>query len=46
MCRPFLNLFVWYDAHFHGWCVAYVGDISVSSVLNFVSSPVIACQRS
>jgi hypothetical protein len=23
----FLNLFVWYDALFRGWCVAYVGDV-------------------
>jgi hypothetical protein len=29
MCLPFLNLFVWYDALSRGWCVAYVGDVSV-----------------
>jgi hypothetical protein len=29
MCLHFLNLFVWYDALLRGWCVAYVGDVSV-----------------
>jgi hypothetical protein len=30
MCLPFLNLFVRYDALLRGWCVAYVGDASVT----------------
>jgi hypothetical protein len=33
MCLPFLNLFVWYDALFRGWCVAYVGDASAPVTL-------------
>jgi hypothetical protein len=39
MCLPFLNLLVWYDALLYmssnllrGWCVAYVGDASVSDI--------------
>jgi hypothetical protein len=28
MCLTFLNPFMWYDA-LHGWCVAYVGAVSV-----------------
>jgi hypothetical protein len=34
MCLPFLNLFVRYDALLRGWCVAYVGEVSVSNLLN------------
>jgi hypothetical protein len=30
MCPPFHNLFVRYDSLLRGWCVAYVGDVSVS----------------
>jgi hypothetical protein len=40
MCLPFLNIFVWYDALLCGWCVAYVGDVSVLyciSPLDYVS---------
>jgi hypothetical protein len=29
MCLPILNLFVRYDALLRGWCVVYVGDVSV-----------------
>jgi hypothetical protein len=35
MCLPFFNLFVGYDALLCGWCVAYVGDASVLTPINF-----------
>jgi hypothetical protein len=41
MCLPFLNLSVWYDALLRGWCVAYVGDVTLVSrymAIQFCSS--------
>jgi hypothetical protein len=37
MCLPFLNLVVRYDALLRGWCVAYVGDVSLFLFLLDVS---------
>jgi hypothetical protein len=47
MCLPFLNLFVRYDALSCGWCVAYVGDVSLLFVCIFacVMSNDITCSE-